>query len=98
MKTSSFTIVSETIKYIRINLAESYPTSEVWYSGPECQAVVAREQPGGATLRLRSVAAGRRHPTSEVRGRREKPPTPDARAGSREEQPEERWLHRHRRA
>ena len=30
--------------------------------------------PRGATLRPKSVAAGRRHPASEVRGGREKPP------------------------
>ena len=69
------------------------------------------QQPGGATPRPRSVAAGRRHPASELReaGRRhltlearggswEEPPTPEARAGGWEEQPEERWLRRHRRA
>ena len=49
--------------------------SEVRGSGLECQAASAQEQPRGATLRLRSVAAGRSYPESEVRG------------GSREETP-----------
>ena len=58
------------------------------------------------------AAAGRRHPTTEVmggdpeeppraRGRGDswvEPPTPEARAGGQEEQPEEQWLSRHRRA
>ena len=61
--------------------------SKVRGSGLECQAVMAQErprgttqvrghgwQPGGATLHPRSVAAGRRHPVSEVRGGQEKPP------------------------
>ena len=50
-----------------LSATESYPTSEVRDSGPECQAVKVQERPGGATLRPRSVAAGRRHPASEVR-------------------------------
>ena len=93
--------------------------------------------PRGASPFLRSVAAGRRYPASEVRavtrrnytaskasgGREETPcirgqgrlggatlcprpgavtlrshPKPEARACGREEQPEERWLSRHRRA
>ena len=38
-------------------------------------------------------------PEPEARGSSwEKPAMPKARAGSREEQPEERWLSRHRRA
>ena len=49
--------------------------SEVRGSGLECQAVSAQEQPRGATLRRRSVVAGRSYPESEVRG------------GSREETP-----------
>ena len=61
-----------------LSVAKSYPTSEVRGSGLECQAATAQEQPKGATLRPRSgVAAGRRHPESEVRG------------GSWEEPPEE---------
>ena len=47
----------------------SYPTTEVRGSGLECQAATAQGRPRGATLRPRSgVAAGRRHPESEVRG------------------------------
>ena len=39
----------------------------------------------------------RSHPKTEARdGSWEKPPTPEARAGGQEEQPEERWLSRHR--
>ena len=53
----------------------SYLTSEVRGSGLECQAAMAQEWPRGATLHPRSVAtAGRRHPVSEVRDSREKPP------------------------
>ena len=45
------------------------------------------------------AAAGRRHPTTEVMGGDpEEPPMPEARASGREEQPEEQWLSRHRRA
>ena len=46
----------------------SYPRSEVRGSGLECQAVMAQERLRGATLRPRSGVAGKRHPTSEVRG------------------------------
>ena len=42
--------------------------SEVTGSSLECQAATAQDQPRGATLCLRSVAARRRHPASEVRG------------------------------
>ena len=45
-------------------------------------------QPRGATPRLRSGAAGRRHPTSEVRGGDpESHPEPEAKGGSGEETP-----------
>ena len=51
-----------------LSIAErSYPTSEVRGSGLECQAVMAQERLRGATPCLRSVAAGRRHPMSEVK-------------------------------
>ena len=41
----------------------------------------------------------RSHPEPEARGSSwEEPPTSEARARGREEQPEERWLRRHRRA
>ena len=47
-------------------------------------------RPGAVTLRS--------HPEPEARGGSWKePPTPKARAKSREEQPEEWWLRRHRR-
>ena len=42
--------------------------------------------------------ARRSHSASEAIGGREESPTPEARAGGREEQPEEWWLSRHRRA
>ena len=45
----------------------SFPKSELRGSGLECQAALAQEWPRGATLRLRSVAAGRSYPESEVR-------------------------------
>ena len=41
----------------------------------------------------------RSHPEPEARGNSwERPPMPKARAGGREEHPEEWWLPRHRRA
>ena len=84
-----------------LTAAESYPTSEVMDSGPECQAATAQEWPGGATLCPRSGAvAERSYPTSKVSGGQEEPPTPKVRAGGWEEQPEEQpeewWLIRHR--
>ena len=101
-----------------LSVAESYLTSEVRDSGPECQGATAQEQPGGATPRLRSGAAsevsGGLEETPHVRrwGRpgeansHRRPgavtlrshPEPEARAGSREEQPDEQWLSRHRKA
>ena len=83
-----------------LSAAESYPTCEVRDSGPECQAVTAQERLRGATLRLRSVAvAERSYPASEVSGGSwEEQPMPEARASGQEEQPEEWWLCRHRRA
>ena len=84
-------------------MAKSYPTSKVRDSGPECQAVTVqerREEPPSvrgqgqwarrATPHPRSVAAGRRHPTSEVRGGQEKPPRAQARGGDPEEPPRAR--------
>ena len=72
----------------------SYPISEVRGRGLECQAATAQEWPRGATLRLRSEAAGRSllaprpgavtlrsHPEPEARGGSwEEPPRPQARA------------------
>ena len=56
-------------------------------------------QPGGDTPRPRSGAARRSHLAPETRGGSwEEPPTPEPRASGREKQPEEWWLHRHRRA
>ena len=52
-----------------LSVAESYPTSEVRDSGPECQAATVQERLGGANPRPRSGAvAGRRHPEPEARG------------------------------
>ena len=70
-----------------LSVAESYLTSEVRDSGPECQAATAQEWPAEATSCLRPGAVTlRSHPE------------PEARAGSREEQPDEQWLSRHRKA
>ena len=46
--------------------------SEVRGSSLECQAATAQEEPRGATPRPKSVAAGRRHPASEVRAAAER--------------------------
>ena len=72
-----------------LSVAESYPISEVWDSGPECQAAMVQERPGGATPRpRRSGAAGRRHPTSEVKvAARRSLLTPEARGSDPEEPP-----------
>ena len=79
-----------------------YPTSEVRGKSLECQAATAQEWPRGATLCLKSVVAGRRHPASEVGAAGESHlaqevgggdlwshPEPEVRAGSQEEQCEE---------
>ena len=78
---------------------KSYPASEVSGSREETPRVRDQGRPGEATLRLRpGVVTLRSHPKPEASGRSwEEPPTPEARAGSREEQPEEWWLRRHRR-
>ena len=133
-----------------LSAAESYPTSKVRDSGPECQAAMVQEWLGGATPHPRSGAARRRNPAPEVRavagrsypmfkasggkektphvqgqgwpgeatsrlrpgavtrrshpepeargGSWEEPPTPKARDSGQEEQLEEPWLSRHRRA
>ena len=64
----------------------------------ETPHVPCQGQPGEATSRPRPGAVTlRSHPKPEARdGSWEKPPTPEARAGGPEEQPEERWLSRHR--
>ena len=49
--------------------------TEVRGSSLKCEAATVQERPRGATLHSRSgAAARRRHPVSEVRGSREKPP------------------------
>ena len=59
----------------KLSAAESYPTSEVRDSCPECQAATAQEQQGGATPHPRSgVAAKRRYPVSEASGGQEETP------------------------
>ena len=57
-------------------------------------------RPGEATSRPRpGVVTLRSHLEPQARGGSwEEPPTSEARASGREEQPEERWLRRHRRA
>ena len=57
-----------------LSAAKSYPTSEVRDSGPECQAAMAQERPGGDTPHPRPVAVRRRHPVSEASISWEKPP------------------------
>ena len=77
-----------------------HPTSEVRGSRrEELPHVRGQWQWGGDTPRLRSGVAGRSHPEPKARGGSlEEPPTPEARADGQEEQLEERWLRRHRRA
>ena len=65
----------------------SYPASEASGGWEETPHVQGWGQPGETTF------------APEARGCSwEEPPRPEARAGGREEQPEERWLSRHRRA
>ena len=53
--------------------------------------VTSHPRPGAVTLRS--------HPEPKARGGSwEEPPTPEARARGQEEQPEEWWLHKYRRA
>ena len=74
-----------------LSMTKSYPTSEVRDSGPECQAVMAQERPGGATPRPRSGAvAERSYPTSEVSGGREETLCVQGQGGSRKETPHDR--------
>ena len=73
--------------------------SEVRGGREETLHVRGQWRPGGDTPRPRSGAARRSHPEPEARGGSwEEPHTPQAKAGDQEEQPEEWWLHRHRRA
>ena len=65
----------------------SHPASEV-----------RGRRPSGATQHPRSVVARRRHPASEVRAAAERSYPGSEVRGGREEHPEERWLHRHRKA
>ena len=81
-------------------------------SREELLCVQGQGRPEGDTPRPRSGAAGRSHLALEARGsdpeepprargqgrKWEEPPTPEARAAGLEDQPEEWWLYRHRRA
>ena len=70
----------------------SYPPSKVSGGREETPCVQSQgRQPGGATPHLRSGAVAKRsYPEPEAKGGSwEEPPTAEARAGSREEQPEE---------
>ena len=72
---------------VRAAARRSYPASEVEAAG---RSHLAPEARGGDPAEP---------PRARAQGRQlGEPPTPEARAGGREEQPEERWLHRHRRA
>ena len=79
---------------------KSYPASEVSGSREETPHVRGQGRPGEATSRPRPGAVIlRSHPEPVARGGSwEEPPTPEARAGGREEQHKERWLGRRRRA
>ena len=73
--------------------------SEVRGGREETLHVRGQWRPGGDTPRPRSGAPGRSHLVPEARGGDpEEPPQAEARASCWEEQPEEWWLSRHRRA
>ena len=78
---------------VRVAAGRSYPASEAsggWEETPHFRSQ-GRLRPGAMTLRS--------HPEPKARGGSwEEPPTPEARASSLEDQPEEQWLSRHRRA
>ena len=77
-----------------------HPASEVRGGGREELPCVRGQWRQGENTSLRRPGAVtlRSHPEPDARGSSWKaPPTPEARAGGREEQPEE-WLRRHRRA
>ena len=78
----------------------SYPTSEASGSQEEAPRIRGQGQPGEATSHPRPGAVTlRSHPEPKARDSSWKEaPMPEARARSREEQPEEQWLRRHRRA
>ena len=78
----------------------SYPASELSGGREETPHVRGQGWPGEATSCLRPGAVTlKSHPEPKARGGSwEEPPMLEARAGGREEQPEERWLSRHRRA
>ena len=78
----------------------SYTTSEASGGWEETPRVQDQGQPGEATSHPRPGAVTlRSHPEPEARGSSlEEPPAPKARVGGQEEQPEEWWLCRHRRA
>ena len=77
-----------------------YPASEVrggWEELPQVRGQGWR--PRRATPHPRSVAAGGDTPRPRPRAAVERRHlSPEARAGGREEHPEEQWLRRHRRA
>ena len=77
-----------------------HPASEVRGGREEIPCVRGQGWPGEATSCLRPGAVTlRSHPEPEASGGSwDEPPTPEARAHSWQEQHEERWLHRHRRA
>ena len=85
---------------IRAAARRSYPASEASGGREETPRIRDQGRPREATSCLRPGAVTlRSHPEPEARGGSwEEPPTPKARASSREEQPKDQWLRRHRRA
>ena len=85
---------------VRVVAGRNYPASEASGGWEETPHVQGQGRPGEATSHPRpGVVTVRSHPEPQARGGGwEEPLTPEARAGGREEQPEEQWLSRHRRA
>ena len=85
---------------VRAAARRSYPVAEASGGQEETPRIRDQGPPGEATSHPRPGAVTlSSHPEHEARGGSwEEPPTPEARAGGREEQPKEWWLHRHRRA
>ena len=85
---------------VRAVARRSYPASKTSGGQEETPRIRDQGRPGEATSHPRPGAVTlRSYPEPEARGGSwEEPPTPEARISGQEEQPEEWWLHRHRRA
>ena len=89
-----------TLRLRSVAVGRRYPATEPSGGQEKTPRVLGQGQPGEVTLHPRpGVVTLRSHPKPEASGRSwEEPSTPEARAGGWEEQPEQWWLCRHKRA